>query len=293
MSNFSWCRRPVLLALVIGALAAASWRGLVGSARADGVLDAKRKAAELLVHDGKYADAVTLLGEITAVDDSGYNDHLLLARAYEKLGQGNEAIRQYKTVLALLPGSPSSAAERAARQEADKRLKVLDPMGAKLDGAVEEIERKLAALESEALAARSMPAVERVFRLRGALWQAERRTDHGFCEVFANGAWQDSGLDLRAGQTYRIRAAGTWRVRGKNGARVECTAAGTDEAPGNYIGRIGQLEAQVGNKFHILGQDATLTPEVSGRLMLIANENDQKDRLKNTGSVQVVIEGRN
>jgi hypothetical protein len=281
----------VLLALVLG-MSAASWRGLVGPARADGVLDAKRKAAEQLVHDGKYADAVTLLGEITAVDDSGYNDHLLLARAYEKLGQGNEAIRQYKTVLALLPGSPSAVAERTARQEADKRLKVLDPMGAKVDAAVDEIERKLATLESDALAARSMTATERVFRLRGAVWQAERRKEHGFCEVFANGVWQDAGMTVVAHHTYRVRAAGTWRVRGASeGSLLECTALGMEVRPASSYGKMGQLIGQVGGKFYSLGQDVRFTPEASGSLVLIENDEGAPYRTSNKGSLQVLIEG--
>ena len=49
--------------LLIGIMA---WLAASAGVRADGVLDAKRKAAEQLVHDGKYTDAITILSEVTA-----------------------------------------------------------------------------------------------------------------------------------------------------------------------------------------------------------------------------------
>jgi tetratricopeptide (TPR) repeat protein len=260
---------------------------------ADAVLDAKRRAASQLVHDGKLAEALSIMEEVTKIDDTAFADHLLMARAHDKQGQTAEALRQYRRVIELTSPSARDSEERSARQEADKKLKALDPLGSKIDETTEEFYRKLDSLEREAVGARSMLALERVFRMRGMLWQAQKRRDHAFCEVFASGAWQDSGLDVRAGQTYRVRAAGTWRVKGKGEALVECTAAGMNERPPNYIGREGQLEAMVGTKAYILGEDALITPETSGRLQLIENDDGQPFRLKNAGSLQVLIQPRN
>ena len=81
----------------------------------DAVLDAKRKGAAQLLRDNKPADALTLLREVVAVDDTLYSDHLLMAHACDKLGQGPEAVRQYHRVMELLPASPVNAEERAAR----------------------------------------------------------------------------------------------------------------------------------------------------------------------------------
>src|SRR5438105_8311054 len=105
-------------------------------AAADAVLDAKRKAAAQLLKDGRPADALALLGEVTAADDTFYADHLLIARAHDKLGHAADALRHYKRVLDLASPNAQSSEERQARQEADKRIKQLDPQGGKIDAAV-------------------------------------------------------------------------------------------------------------------------------------------------------------
>jgi tetratricopeptide (TPR) repeat protein len=263
------------------------------ASRADALLDAKRSAAEKLLHDGKYDEGIALMKEVLQQSDSGFNDHLLLARAYEKTNQPAEAIKEYKRVLALVPGSPTAAAERAARLEADKRLKVLDPVSPRIDAAVDEIERKLDGLERDAITARSMSGLERVFRLRGALWVADKRPEHAFVEVMANGVWQDAGLDVTAKHTYHVRAAGTWRIKGNgNGGQplIECTAAGTDKRPPNGFGKRGQLLAMVNGKPYPLGEDAHFTPEASGKLQFIVNDDTAADRAHNQGSVQVLVD---
>ena len=50
-------------------------------AATDALADAKRKAAAQLLREGKTADAISLLKEVTAVDDSSYTDHVFLAHA--------------------------------------------------------------------------------------------------------------------------------------------------------------------------------------------------------------------
>src|SRR5437016_4623190 len=67
-------------------------------AAADAVLDAKRRAAAQLLHDGKPAEAIALLEEVTKATDTAYADHLLMARASEKLGQTSDALRHYRRV---------------------------------------------------------------------------------------------------------------------------------------------------------------------------------------------------
>jgi hypothetical protein len=260
-----------------------------GAAANDAVLDAKRKAAAQLLKDGKTADALTLLGEVTKTDDTFWGDHLMMARACEKLGRASEALHHYKRVLELTPGAPAAADERAARQEADKRVKQLDPMGGKIDAVVDEYVRKLDTLEREAIASRNMAALERIFRLRGMIWEAEKVKDAGFCEVQAHGEWQTTGLTVKEGQTYRVRAAGTWSVKGERGL-VECTAAGTKErADASVSYRMGQLLGQVNGKQMPLGEDVTFTAPASGMLMLIEGDLGESYRTANKGSLQVLI----
>ena len=267
----------------------ASW-SMLSAAASDAVLDAKRKAAAQLLRDGKLADAVTLLSEVTAADDTSYNDHLLMARACEKLGHTAESMRHYKRVMDLLPGAPQNGDEKAARGEADKKLKLLDPQGPKIDGVVDEYLRKLDGLEREALASRNMAAIERIFRLRGLTWQAEKAKDRGFAEVFANQAWQTGGLEVKEKQSYRVRAAGVWRVKGASDALVECTAAGTDQRKEpSLTGLVGQLIAQVNGNFFALGQDVVFTAPASGPLFLMECDSGDAARTKNKGSMQVLI----
>jgi hypothetical protein len=192
----------------------------------------------------------------------------------------------------LLPGAPSALGEKNARQDAEKRLKALDPQAGRIDAAVDEFERKLASLELDAVAARSMPALERLFRLRGALWNADGRKDRAFFEVFASGVWQETSLTVVAHKTYRVRAAGVWQFKGLNpGTLLESTANGSDKRPANGYGRQGQLIGQAGGKFYTLGESATFTPEVGGKLLLMLNEEGgAPDHVNNKGSVQVLIE---
>ena len=194
----------------------------------------------------------------------------------------------------LLPGAPAGAEERSARQEAEKKVKLMDPVGPKIEQAVEEFLRKLDALEREAVAARSLSAMEQIFRQRGHAWVAAKAKDRGYAEVRADGAWQDGGIDVIANRTYHVRAAGGWRVLGASGDQhVECTAAGTQARAGNGYGRMGQLMGQVGGKQYPLGEDAEFTPTTAGRLTLIENEDDSKARQHNTGVIQVLVVQKN
>lgn len=280
-----------VLPVVALLLAAIAVRHAASAGPSDVVLEAKRKAAAQLLHDGKVTDAMTLLTEVTAVDDTLYSDHLLMAHAQEKLGDSAEALAEYRRVLELLSPNPANPDERKARQEADKKVKQADPMAAKIDVAVDDYLRKLDALEREAVAGRNMAALGRVFRLRGMTWQAERVKDRAVAEVLARGGWQPVALDVRGGQTYRVRAAGTWRVRpGGVGPLIECTADGpAQNRKPSYSGVCGQLMGMVDGKLFMLGEDKVFTAPTSGPLQLIETENNTADRANNKGALQVMI----
>ena len=170
---------------------------------ADAVTDAKRRAASELMRDGKVAEAIALTQEVVKADASNYRDHLLLARAYDKMNKTAEAVVSYRRVLELL--GPTD--DRAVRVEAERRLKVLDLQTAKIQAAEDEFLKKLDALEREAIAAKDVAAVRRIFRLKAGCYKAAGRTDRIGVEVKVAESWQDAGMSLIAGRTYRIRAA--------------------------------------------------------------------------------------
>src|SRR3954469_5354629 len=100
------------LAIAVGAIAALMMRPAASKA-ADAVLDAKRRAAAQLLHDGKPAEAIALLEEVTKATDTAYADHLMMARASEKLGQTSDALRHYRRVLELISSAPRDNEERS------------------------------------------------------------------------------------------------------------------------------------------------------------------------------------
>ena len=258
------------------------------SAAADAVTDAKRKAAIQLLKEGKPADALSLMAEVTKADDTQFSDHLILAHIQEKLGLNQEAMRQYRRVMELVPASSSKADEKAAHAEADRKLKMMDPMAAKTDVVIEDFVRKLDALEKDAIASRNIVALARVFRLRGMTWQADGVTDRGYLEVKANAGWQPVSMDIKPGQRYRIRAAGTWRVHAKAGSStmIDCTAAGvsgtSEEPSGNWGSLFGNMP---GKGFFIVGENNLVTL-VPGAQFNVRDDGTAADR---SGSVQVVI----
>ena len=238
------------------------------------------------MRDGKPSDAISLLEEVLKADDTSYGDHFLMARASDKLGRSAEALRHYRRVMELTSSSPRDAEERTARQESDKRIKALDPLADKIGASTDEFVRKLDTLEREAISIRSLSALERLFRLRGAIWAAERRKDVLFFEVKADAEWQETAFRAVAGQKYRVRAAGIWRIKGD----VSCTAGGTAAKPGNRFGKMGQLLAFVSGEAYPLGEDATFVPTGSGPLLFICNEEEQQSRKNYSGTVQVLLE---
>src|SRR5258705_8799935 len=195
---------PVLL---IAALAALLSRPAARGA--DVVVDAKRRAAAELLRDGKLSEAISLINEVLNSDNTNYRDYLLRARAYDKLNKASETVESYNRVLELLANSAGNAEERQVKAEADKRIKVLDAQINKIRGAEDEFLKKLDILEREAIAARDIPAVRRIFRLKTGVYKAGGRRDRAGIEVVMAQAWQNSEFVVKAGVTYRIRAVGT------------------------------------------------------------------------------------
>ena len=75
----------------------------------------------------------------------------------------------------MLPTAPTNADERGARVEAERKAKVVvvkDTVSGKIDLAVDEYLKKLDVLEREAISARNMSAMAKIFRLKGSTWVA-------------------------------------------------------------------------------------------------------------------------
>lgn len=106
--------------------------------------------------------------------------------------------------------------------------------------------------------------------------------------VEANKPWQDSGVELQAGQPVAIRTTGGWRKR-----RIGCSADGwargprdrvlvTEGLPMCLLGRIGDQDPP-----SLLGTSRTLVPTRTGRLFVQANDLDLEE---NSGSLQMEID---
>ncbi|HYE17717.1 MAG TPA: bacterial transcriptional activator domain-containing protein, partial [Tepidisphaeraceae bacterium] len=281
--------RAPLAAIIVAAAVALAVLAAPGPAvgAPDPLLEAKRKAAAELLKDGKTAEAVALLEEVQTADPHDYRDPLALARAYEKLNRNADAVESYRRVLDLT-ASATGAADRNARVEAERRVKVLDAQTQKIQAAEDEFLRKLDTLERDAIAAKDARAVGRVFRLKAGVYRAAGRTDHLGTDVQANQPWQESGLVVRKGATYRVRAVGTTRFKG-----APATPDGTGKPSANTIGPIGLLvgliEGASGADQAKIGSSGQFTADRSGKLLLSLNA-DAAERKGAEGSVTVLIE---
>jgi hypothetical protein len=269
----------VLIAMVVGF---AGLPGAWGAPAGDAVVDAKRRAASELMKAGKTEEAISLLGEVLKADEKNYKDHLMLGRAYDKLNKPSEAVQSYRCVLELLgPGE-----DRPARAEVERRLKVLDAQMLKIQAAEEELLKKLDGLEHEAIGAKDMRAVQRVFHLKGSLWAAQGRKDAASFEVIANGDWQGGTMTVQAGISYRIRVAGMWTIH----PGISCTADGTDALPATQWGAAGGLIAAVEGdaRYKVVGSNGVFTAPSSGRLVFVCNMSSLPQRNKNDGKIIVL-----
>lgn len=246
------------------------------------LLEAKRRAAGDLLREGKTTEAVALLAEVVRVDKGNFKDQLLLARAYDKLNKTAEATEAYRHASELLT-APATPEDRAARGEIDRRLKVLDAQMIKVRGAEEEFLKKLDILEREV--SRDPGAMNRLLRLRAAIYRTQDRRDRGGCEVLATLSWQDSGMSVVAGRTYRVRAAGTCQLT----PQVDCTPDGTKQLPPNSQGPRGMLVACIGGSpCFPIGSAARFKATDNGALRFLVNHDVSTKPL--SGTVTVVID---
>lgn len=262
-------------------------------AGAEALVDAKRKAASDLMRDGKTLEAVALIQEVIAGDATNYKDHLFLARAYDKMNNDNGAVSAYQSVLTLASAAATGSEERAARAEAERRLRVLDQAAAKVRGAAEDFLKRLDVLDKEAMSARDARAAELVFRLKAGIYRGTGRRDAGGTEVQVAAQWQESGVLVTQGKTYRIRAVGTWVFAGK----TPCSAEGIAEQPlveGTYP-RGALLAGVVGGTFppiHVKSNFLFVAPS-TGILSFTSSAADQTERQKGRGTLFVLIEPLN
>jgi tetratricopeptide (TPR) repeat protein len=258
-------------------------RPMLALGGADTVLDAKRKAAGDLLRDGKVQDAISMYQEVMKADPNNYKDTLQLARAYDKLNRPEEALDFYRRTLDM----PGAADDRTAKAEAERRIKMLDAAGAKFLAAEEEYLRKLDSLERDAMVSKDMRALQRVFTLRGGVWNARGYKDGFGVDMPAAADWLDSGVVVKKGVKYHVRAAGNWVV---NGAQ-RCTADGISTAPPTAHGPYGCLlgSVQGAGRFERLGSDTTFIAPATGTMSFNINVMTHEERKKSTGRLYILI----
>jgi hypothetical protein len=233
----------------------------------------------------------TLLAADAPVDAKGgsaqYKEVLTLARGYDKAGRTSEAVEAYRKLLDVTPADSSAYEIRSVRAEAEKRLKALDRVSGKVDALIEEIMKKIDPLEKEAISVKNATAFVKLARLKVGLLRAQGLVDVCVADVNAKGGWQATGIVLRKGQTYRVRAAGTWRVSQTDGG--VCGADGTDSLPSFDNQKIGTLGGAVEGapRWLPLGSNVTFVAPVSGQLLLACHDPKKDD---NSGVLQVIVE---
>lgn len=252
----------------------------------DAVLDAKRDAATKVAKEGRYTDAITLLEEVVSADGTHYQDFLQLARYHDKLSHPREAIANYRKTLGLMVGGPKDRIDGPARAECEKRIKILDAQGAKIESTVQELIAKLDALGRETSASNNPEAIERVFRLKGALLRYEGGPNVGFTEVLPIVGYQSSGFYVTGGQKYRIMARGKWRPVA--GSDHLCGPAGDGKGGNPALGSLMGVFPNGGGG--PLGEERTFTAPVNGEITFYMNGATEKAYDPKFGVVYVYIE---
>ncbi len=230
-------------------------------------------------------ESIALMGEVIKAEPGNYRDHLLIARAYDKLNRPDEAIEAYRRVQDLL--APAEVEDKQVKAEVERRLKVLDLQNVKVQSAEDEFLKKLDILEKEAIAARDMRALQRIFAARGGIWNARGRKEGFGVELCAPMEWYFDGFaHVQKGQKYHVRVAGTWTINGNR-----CTADGATAVPPTLNGVYGHLLAAVGDSGYVhLGTDTTFVAPGTGRVAFTANTKSQAERELSTGSVYILVQ---
>ena len=223
---------------------------------ADKGLEAKRKAGAQALRAGNPQEALVFLAEVAASPEATYQDQLALGRVLDKLSRGAEAAPSYRRVLDMTSETTKDADERSARGEAERRMRVLDPLWDKLRVARDRFMKDLDAVDREAEFVGNEAAAEQVCRLRGAVYRAENNPNVGtYVLSAAMLGWQSTGFRVIAGQTYHVRTRGKVKLNDKPDGEIT--------AKGRLLGRI-RADASAAS----LGEDADFVAPDTGILEL-------------------------
>jgi tetratricopeptide (TPR) repeat protein len=253
------------------------------------ILAVKRNAANKMMQDMQYQDALALELEVVKADPGQYQDHVLLARLYEKLNRDDDAANEYRTILSLISAHTQDRLAAAARTTAEKSLKALDPLGGKIDATVDDFLKKLDEIEKEARAANRTLDVVRLYQIAGAVGRTEGRTEPWYCTALPGPGDYPSGYHLIAGHKYHVSVAGIWRTG--PGLGTEANADGmlsrTKDTPPDW----GRLEGHVGDgKGLLLGSEGYFVAPATGELRFAMHEVPDAARADNSGVLWVKIQ---
>ncbi|MDA1166549.1 MAG: hypothetical protein O3B13_25925, partial [Planctomycetota bacterium] len=98
--------------------------------------------------------------------------------------------------------------------------------------------------------------------------------------------WQPSRCQVKAGVTYEYAATGTWQV--DEGSEL-VDADGAEDGSGRLVGAIFDAREYELSEAFELGAYGTLTPEVSGELVLRCNDEWREIDDGNSGQVSVLM----
>jgi tetratricopeptide (TPR) repeat protein len=257
-----------------------------GASGDDPLLRVHRQEAVDMMRQNKFAEAVAICDEILKEDPSHFQDHLLLARAFDKLGRRAQAVEEYQATHDLLPIPAANEEERSAAAETQRRLHTLDPTGEELQRAVAEFEKQLDSMARACKESRDDLGLKRIEDVKSALAAAFPARTRVVLDLSAKTNWIDTGINVLAGNKYEVLASGTWGT-----LPYPQLAADADGVPHNiYNGfQIGALLGTIGGgPPFLLGKKVTFVANRSGLLKLAINDADN-GRFDNWGSQHIYI----
>jgi hypothetical protein len=132
-----------------------------------------------------------------------------------------------------------------------------------------------------------MRALQRVFALRGGLWNARGMKEGFGVDLPATAEWLNTGVTVKKGVKYRVRAAGIWTING-----YRCTADGAPNGPKTVHGVYGKLMAAVvdGNRYEHFGTDSTFVAPATGIITFTTNVMTKAERDRSTGRLYILVQ---
>jgi tetratricopeptide (TPR) repeat protein len=258
---------PFCLAVCLGALTAVLVSAPVRAD--DSLIEAKRQTIAVLMREYKFRDAAEMSDELLNGDPTHYQDHLILARAYEKIAQPKSALAEYQAVRDLLPAVPKNEDERSAIAEAERRVKVLDPTAAKVEQAISDLDKKLENLERSCLDSHDKSGLDRIKQIRDQLAFLYPKRTHVLLDVSAKTNWAETGIVVVTGQRYQVVATGSW-----SDFPYPQLPSDADGLPNQMINgyRQGALLGRIaGGAIFLLGKNTSFVASSTGLLQLAIN----------------------